>query len=319
MSDSEPSFVPGHIKMRQLHLLAELNRSGSIYHAAEVLGMSQSAASRLLSSLEQEMGVTLFERHARGVIPTSYGDIVIRRAVSALSEIARAAAEVSELARGHRTPLSVGCLLSQSSTFLPTALLELTRVAPHIMVQASLDRSRHLIEGLMAARYDMVIARVRDVSVEPDLVFESLGPEPVRVFSRPGHPLARRRKLSFSDVAEYKWILPPRETDMRARLDALCAQQGLPLLTGLIETFAVPLILSVLRASDALVALPGEFARPFCKDGSMAQLRIDLGVTSENVGIITRRHHAPSPALRTSLQVFRSVARTAYGIELAQA
>lgn len=302
--------------MRQLQLLDELSRSGSVFHAAQALGMSQSAASRLLSSLESEMGVPLYERHARGVVATHYGEIVARRASSALAEIARAAAEVSELARGHRTPLSIGCLLSQSSTYLPDALLEITRVAPHILVQARIERSRPLIEGLLAARFDLVIARVRDVSLASDLAFESLGPEPVRVFARCGHPLARRRKLSFEEVAQYKWILPPAETDMRTRLDALCAQQGLPFLTGLLETFATPLILSVLRASDALVALPGEFARPFCEDGAIVQLRIELGVTSENVGIITRRHHAMSPALKTGLEIFRSVARNAYGAPL---
>lgn len=312
MATFAPKFVPGHIKMRQLQLLSELRETRSVLRAAETLGMSQSAASRLLSSLETEIGVPLFVRHARGVVPTAYGEVVTRRALSALAELRRAAAEVRDLARGHRTPLSIGCLLSQSSNYLPAALLELTQRAPEIIVQTEVDRSRPLIEGLMQARFDMVISRVRDASLEPDLVFEPLVAEPIRVFARPRHPLARKRKLTLHDVAQYKWILPPVHTDMRARLDALCAQHGLPMLNGLVETWSVSIILGMLRRSDALVALPGDFALPYCDDGSISVLPVDLGVRAEKVGLITRRHHQGSPALRQALEVFRQVARAMF-------
>lgn len=305
----EPRFVPGHFKMRQLQLLGELRQSGSLLQAAAALGMSQSGASRLLTSLEDEMGVPLFERHARGVVPTRYGEVVTRRALSALAELRRASAEVDDLARGNRTPVSIGCLLSQSSIYLPGVLLELTQRAPEIIVQVEVDRSRPLIDGLSMARFDLVIARVRDASLEPDLLFEPLGAEPIRVFARPGHPLQRKRKkLSLQDVAGCKWILPPASTDLRVRLDALCAQHGLPMLRALIETWSVSVILAMVRQSDALVALPGDFALPFCEDGSMVMLPVDLGVRSEKVGLITRRHHEKSPALARALEVCREVA-----------
>jgi len=308
-------LVVGHIKTRQLQLLAQLRQTGSVLQAAATLGMSQSAASRLLGNLESEIGAPLFERHARGVTPTVYGEAVTRRAMSALAEIARAAVEVDELARGNRTPLSIGCLISQSATYLPAVLVALAQRAPEIMVEAHSDRSATLIAGLMEARFDLVIARVRDASLEPDLMFEPLVDEPIGVFARPGHPLARRKKLTLQDVAAYPWIMPPRETDLRVRLDALCAQNGLPRFDGMLQTMSIPVILSMLPQSDALVALPDDFARPFCEMRSMTALNIELGVRTENVGIITRRHHEMSPQLRTGLQVFREVAATMYGEE----
>ena len=315
MAAPAPALMPRRIKMRQLQLLAELRQSGSVLHAAAALGMSQSAASRLLSGLEEEMGVSLFERHARGVVPTRYGEIVTRRALSALAEVKRAASDVSDLARGHRTPVAIGCLLSQSSTYLPSVLIELTRCAPEIIVHAEVDRSRPLIEGLMHARFDLVVARVRDASLEPDLFFEPLVAEPIRVFARTGHPLARKRKLGLKDVTGFKWILPPVETDMRMRLDALCAQHGMPPFTALVETWSVSVIMSMLRYSDALVALPGDYALPYCQDGSISMLPVDLGVRSEKVGLITRRHHESSPALVQALEVFRRVGAAMFDIE----
>ncbi|MCW5653899.1 LysR family transcriptional regulator [Hydrogenophaga sp.] len=313
MATRAPRLVSSHLKMRQLQLLAQLRETGSVIHAAEALNMSQSAASRLLSSLESDVGVALFERHARGVSPTPVGEIVTRRAVSALAEMARAGHEVQDFVRGNRLPLSIGGLLSLSSTFLPRAVLELARQAPDLLIKVDTDRSRTLIDGLLAARFDVVIARVRDASLEPDLVFEPLSTEPIKVYVRPGHALSRRRRLGLADVTSEKWVLPPPETDMRVRLDALCVQSGLPRIAGLIETLSVPVILSVVRMSDALVALPREFARPFCDSGLLSMLAVDLGDRTENVGIITRRHHDASPPLRQALRVFREVSAAMYG------
>lgn len=305
-----------HVKMRQLQLLVRLQAGGSLLHAADELGMSQSAASKLLSALEGDIGVPLFERHARGVTPTTYGEIFIRRAVAALTEIKRAADEMNDYRRGSRMPLTVGSLLSPSSTFLPAALLRLSEEAPNLLLNVHVDTSRALLEGIMEGRYDLVIARVRDASREPELVFEPLVAEPFCVIARPDHPLAGRHGLQLSDLVDQPWILPPAGTDLRARIDALCVQNGLPVLTSLIETLSVPLVFSMLRMSDALVLLPKEFAKPYCEAGWLSTLPINLGVRAENYGLITRRHVDLSPPLRQALKVFRETARSMWGLTI---
>jgi DNA-binding transcriptional LysR family regulator len=299
--------------MRQLQLLARLRGGGSLLQAADDLGMTQSAASKLLASLEEDIGEPLFERHARGVTPTPYGEIFIRHALAALTELARAADEMSDYQRGSRMPLTIGCLLSPSSTFLPTALLRLAQEAPNLLLDVQIDTSRELLEGIAGGRFDVVIARVRDATREPDLVFEPLVAEPFCVVARPDHPLAGKEGLRLEDLIEQPWVLPPHGTDLRARVDALCVQNGLPVLASLIETLSVPLMFSVLRMSDALVLLPNEFAEPYRKAGWLSVLPIDLGVRAENYGIITRRHIELSPQLRQCLKVFRETAMAVWG------
>ncbi|GAC1391000.1 MAG: LysR family transcriptional regulator [Variovorax sp.] len=307
-----PAWV-SHVKMRQLQLLARLQTGGSLLHAAEDLGMSQSAASKLLSALEDDIGMPLFERHARGVTPTPYGEIFLRRAVAVLTELTRAAEEMNDYRRGSRMPLNIGSLLSPSSSFLPAALLRLAREAPDMLLNVKVDTSRALLEGIMESRFDLVIARVRDASRQPELVFEPLVAEPFWAVARPDHPLASKQGLRLDDLMDQPWILPPMGTDLRARLDALCVQNGLPVLTSLIETLSVPLMFSVLRMSDALVLLPKEFAKPYCDAGWLSALPIDLGVRAENYGLITRRHVAPSPQVRHALKVFRETAVSVWG------
>ncbi len=71
MSDpGSDRFVRTHLKTRQLVLLVELGRHGSILHAAQAANLTQPAASKLLSELEYVLGVQLFERLARGIAPT---------------------------------------------------------------------------------------------------------------------------------------------------------------------------------------------------------------------------------------------------------
>lgn len=309
---SAPRWM-SHVKMRQLLLLAQLHASGSLLHAAESLGMSQSAASKLLGNLEDEVGVPLFNRHARGVLPTPYGEIFVRRALAALNEITRAADEMSNYRSGARIQVMIGSLLSPSANFLPRALLRLAKEHPELLLNVQVDTSRNLIEGLLEGRFDLIVARVRDASRQPELAFEPLVAEPFRVIARRGHPLTRKRTLRLEDLAGLDWILPPAGTDLRARIDALYVQNGLPVLTSVVETLSLPIMMGVLRMSDALVLLPEEFATPFCEDGLWANLRIDLGVRAENYGIITRRHHEPSPQVRQTVKALRETAVSLWG------
>jgi DNA-binding transcriptional LysR family regulator len=302
-----------HVKLRQLRLLSQLKESGSLLEAADALGMSQSAASKLLSGLEEEVGVPLFERHARGVMPTPYGEIFVRRAQAALQELTRAAEEISNYRSGARVPVSIGSLLSPSATYLPIAILRLAREAPELLINVEIDTSRHLIEGLSEGHYDLIVARVRDASREPELAFEPLVAEPFRVIARRQHPLARKRGLGLEDLARYTWILPPVGSDLRARVDALYVQNGLPVLTSVVETVSLPVMMGVLLNSDALVLLPEEFAKPFCAAGLWSNLQIDVGVRAENYGIITRRHHSAAPQVRRIAKVFREAAVAVWG------
>ena len=64
-------------KLKVCHAAAE---AGSFTHAGEQLGLSQSAVSRQVSALEQELSVSLFHRHARGLILTEQGDLLFRTA-----------------------------------------------------------------------------------------------------------------------------------------------------------------------------------------------------------------------------------------------
>jgi DNA-binding transcriptional LysR family regulator len=80
-------------KLKVFHAAAE---AGSFTHAGEQLGLSQSAVSRQVSALEQELSVSLFHRHARGLILTEQGDLLFRTAHDVFMQLQAARAKLTD-------------------------------------------------------------------------------------------------------------------------------------------------------------------------------------------------------------------------------
>ena len=308
-----PSLLNTRIKTRQLALLAHLDRERSVLRAAEAIGMSQPAASKLLRELEEALGVNLFERHARGVEPTPYGEILVRHAHSVLSEIRRAHEEVDALRRGHLYRVSIGTVMSPGTDLVPMAVSLLEQRHLQMIVTVEMDFSRPLVAKLLEGRLDIVIARILDPQDAARLSFEALAQEPHSLIARRQHPLAKQRRLTIEDLVEHTWILPPPPSILRERLTAMFLQRGLSLPQKVVETSSLPMITNLLRRTDMLVALPHEVVRPFCDAGMLAVLPIDLGVRMDSFGIITQRGHSLSHGAVETLATLRETAAAVYG------
>src|SRR5512146_826850 len=94
------SFARPHLKTHQLAFLVHLDEERCLARAAEAAGLTQPAASKLLRQVEVTLGVQLFERQPRGMVPTGYGEILIRRARAALAELGLARKEIAALRSG---------------------------------------------------------------------------------------------------------------------------------------------------------------------------------------------------------------------------
>src|SRR5262245_8693761 len=172
------TLVRSRLKTRQIVLLTELDEKRSVLRAAEATGITQPAASKLLSELEDALQVKLFERHARGVAPTWYGEILSRHARAALSEIRRAEEEIAALKSGLAGTAAGGTVVRPGATLVPAAVARLKQAHPRVLVRIERDHSDTLIAGLIAGRLDIAVARMSGASEAAELDFEILGDEP---------------------------------------------------------------------------------------------------------------------------------------------
>jgi DNA-binding transcriptional LysR family regulator len=313
MSEQRPHqpsdrFVRSHLKTRQLVLLVELGRHGSILHAAQAANLTQPAASKLLAELEHALGVQLFERLPRGVAPTLYGDVMIRRAGAALAEMDAAHQEVMELLSGLSGRVAIGTVMTPSTGLLPEAVKRLKRSYPRVHVAITVDTSKLMIQRLRAGELDLVIGRILDTESAAVLNFEPLNDEPHSLIARAGHPLAGAANLQLAELVREGWILPPSGSILRDRLTALFLSQGLDQPAEIVETLALPVITKLLIGSDMVCALPTELVQSYLDAKLLAVLPIELGVRMDLYGIVTRKHHQLSPGALAMLQTLRDVA-----------
>lgn len=305
-------FVRSHLKTRHLVLLVELGRHGSILHAAQAAHLTQPAASKLLGELEHALGVPLFERLPRGVQPTRYGEVMIRRAGAALAEMDAAHQELMELQSGLSGRVAVGTVMTPSTGLLPEVIKRLKQAHSRVQVAITVDTSKLLIQNLRNGELDLVIGRILDAESAAELNFEPLTDEPHSLIVRAGHPLMQRENLRLEDLACEAWIMPPHGSILRDRLTALFLSHGLDQPAETVETLALPVITNLLIGSDMLVALPEELVLPYLDAGLLAVLPFDLGLRMDAYGIVTRRQHQLSPGAEATLRTLREVAAERY-------
>ena len=305
-------FNASRLKTRHLLLLLHLYEQRSVLRAAEAANMTQPAASKLLSEMEGILGVPLFERHARGVEPTWYGQVLIRRARAALSEIGRAHDEIAAMRSGRMGQAAIGTVVNPGTTLVPQAIAAVKRDFPDILIRVEMDYSRPLVAKLLDGQLDIVIGRILGPEGASDLEFEPLADEPHSVIVRAGHPLTQRSVLSHADLIEYGWIMPPAASVLRTRLDSMFLEHGLAPPQNIIETASLPVIIHLLRHSDLLTALPAESVAPYLQTAQMQVLPIELGVRMEFFGIIRRRDQQLSPGAERVLDSLRATARLLY-------
>jgi DNA-binding transcriptional LysR family regulator len=125
-------------KLRIFHTAAE---SGSFTHAAERLGMSQSAVSRQISALEDDLGLKLFIRHARGLVLTEVGEQLFRTAHRMHWELQQVETQMSESQEVPTGPLVVNTTVGIGSTWLSSRIYEFLSLYPDIQIDMKLNDS----------------------------------------------------------------------------------------------------------------------------------------------------------------------------------
>lgn len=307
------SFARPQLKTHQLAFLVHLDEERRLARAAAAAGLTQPAASKLLRQIEETLDVKLFERHARGVAPTHYGEILVRHARSALSEIGLAREELAALKAGRTGKAAVGTIVEPAANLVPAAVAALKERYPGTLVRVEIDASRQLVQRLLQGHLDVVVARLLDAETAEDLAYEPLAlDEPHAVIASARHPLAGQAHLRLEDLIGQPWIMPPPGSLVREKLAAMFLRQGLPQPADVVETASLPMITALLEQGRMVVALPEVSVASYCNAGILKVLMTDLPVGIGGFGLITRRNRELSPGARLMLSTLREVAKELY-------
>ena len=146
---------PPHLDWDRLRVFRVVADAGSFTRAGETLRLSQGAISRQIRSLEDSLGVTLFQRHARGLVLTEQGKILRRTARDVFDRISRMEAQLDHNRERPRGPLRVTTTVGFGSVWLPSQINEFLDRYPEINLSLLIDDSEvdvHLLKADVAIR-----------------------------------------------------------------------------------------------------------------------------------------------------------------------
>jgi DNA-binding transcriptional LysR family regulator len=186
-------------RLRIFHAVAD---AGSFTHAGHELGLSQSAVSRQISALEQELNVPLFHRHARGLILTEQGEMLYRTAHDVFTKLAAAQARLMDSKDKPTGELRITTTVGLGSIWLTPRIAEFIELYPEISVVLLLE-DRELDLSMREA--DVAIRLRRPV--QPDLIQRKLFTVHHHLYASPDYIRRKGLPKTLQDLDEHNILL----------------------------------------------------------------------------------------------------------------
>lgn len=236
-----------------LRYFSAVARHQSIREAAEDLHIAQSALSRQVQKLEEEFGVPLFQRHARGVQLTSAGEILLRHAQSSLRQVERVRSELDALKGLRRGTVIIHSIESLVPNILPQAIKRFSARHPGIRLEVTIDGGDHVVAAVREGRTDIGLAFYPPAEREIATAFKMR--EPLVAIMSPDHPLARRPRISLADCVDYPLSSPTRNTGSRILIDLACKTAGIHM-PAVLESNSVQMLAQFVTVNHGITFLP---------------------------------------------------------------
>jgi DNA-binding transcriptional LysR family regulator len=196
------------LNVARLRVLREVAYRGSLSAAAEAMSYTQSAVSQQIATLEAETGMTLLERHPRGVSLTAAGHTLVGHAegiLAGLDAAENALAAIQGL-RGGR--LRMASFPTAGATLMPHAIAAFRAAYPDVELTLAEGEPEQLVPRLHAGELD--IALLFEFAGESELGEQitrvALFEDPMHLALPREHPLAHRRRVRLEDLREETWV-----------------------------------------------------------------------------------------------------------------
>lgn len=297
------------LKLRQLRLLVAVGQHGNIQNAARNLGISQPAATKMIQDLELDFEVRLFDRTNRGVVPTVFGEALIRHGKLIFAQVSNAAQELDDLNEGNSGRVVVGTLLAASPGVLPIAVEHLLRARPNVAIKIVEGTNEVLMPALLSGEIDMVVGRLPSHRHRSRIEQVAFFDEQVMAVAGTQHPMAGVANVTIEQLMPFGWILPPVETTLRRQTDQYFVRQGQYVPATAIESVSYLANRSLLRSHDFVGLMPAHVASLDIEAGLLARLDWTVPFGAGPVGVSYRGERSLSPAGSAFLDALQIAAR----------
>jgi len=295
------------LSLRQLRALAAAVETGSFGRAAARLHLSQPALTVQIRALEETLGLTLFERSARGAQPTEAGLALAQSFGRVLEELDQVVAGVREQAARRAGTVRLAVLPSVAATLLPEALSRLRSAHPGIRVLVQDAVARRVGEQVKAGEAELGIGILAGPDAE--LMAEPLFEDALVAVLPPGHGLSAEAELSLPALAREPLVLTDPGSSLRALAERAFAEAELVLRPAYEATYMSTAV-ALVRAGLGIGILPAT-ALDLRLEPRLETRPIAAAAMRRRIVLLRRRGGGLSPAAEALMEAVTATVRCA--------
>jgi DNA-binding transcriptional LysR family regulator len=274
--------------LRQLQFFVAAAEAGSVSGAARALSISQSSVTEAVRALEDDLGVILFDRQARGLLITHKGSAFLRHARQILADVATARTAFRDEAETATGRLSLGVTSLVAGYVLSDILSRFRRAFPQVDLNVIEDNGDYLQHLLIGGELDVAVLLTSSVKDRMALQVETLLVSPYRLWLPLGHALAQQEAIALEQLAGLPLIqlmVDEIEESTRRLTAALPVKPEIAFRTRSVEA-----VRSLVATGAGLAILPSLVYRPWSLEGDRIEIR-DVGgdLPTVQVGLAWRR------------------------------
>jgi DNA-binding transcriptional LysR family regulator len=302
-----------------LHLLHRLKsalalaEAGTFRRAAQRLGISQPHLTRIIKSLEGDLGIILFGRGPQGITVTPEGHQVLREAAVLVTAESVFTAKIEALRNKSSETLriAVGAFISQS--WAGTAVTAMKATDPEISISLRELDWWKLADAVQDGEFDLAIGEMSEANSFPEIAKEPFPEREGSIIVRASHPLAGRRLVTLEDIAGFPLAGPRLPARVALLLPPACALGSLSkdgrFFLPNIECATPRSMIDVVSATDAVCMLWPEFCTEKIQSGALVELPFRPTWLHTGQGIMYQRNPSLSPAALRFRFIAKSVER----------
>jgi len=297
------------LRVRDLFILSTVVEAGSMAKGARRLAMSQPSVSEAITNLEHILRVRLLDRGPKGIAPTMYADVLLRRSIAVFDELKQGVRDIEFLADPTVGEMTVGAHETAIGTLLPAIIERYAAKFPGVTVRVdSVASYGAALPPLRSRQFDLIINWFQpgQIDAEDDLKIEPLFEDPLVVACGPHSPWTRRRKINLAELVDEPWIMQARNTWNYMRLSEAFRAHGLAMPRASLVTHSLLLVVHFLANGPHLTAYP-RFA---VQRSGLRVLPVDLELRPWPVIVTTLRNRTLSPVVERFIECAREVTKS---------
>ncbi|QDU32568.1 HTH-type transcriptional activator CmpR [Poriferisphaera corsica] len=263
------------VTIRQLEVFVVIAREGNLTRAAELLGMTQSAASMSLKQFENLLGYPVFSRVGRGLVLNDLGRQLLPKSQQILGQLEAMVSEVYDQEHVPTGHVVIGCSTTIGNYLLPSYLKEFLDEHDGITVSVHVGNTNEIAR--MVRRGDVDLGLIEGELVVHDLYEEDWMRDHLVVIVSPNHRLAGKKRVSQAMLSRESWVMREMGSGTRSTVSQAAARQGLQM-GQVVEIGHTEAIKRAVETGLGLSCLSELAVKRELEDGRLAALPMDMGV-----------------------------------------